>query len=229
MMTGKMKRSTLPSTGLPPSLVLHKGDRLIIATHNAGKLKEFRQLFLPFELELVSAGELGLSEPDETGKSFAQNAALKASSAARAANCLALGDDSGLCVSALDGRPGIHTARWTGPDRDFAFGMQRVQDELIKVNAHLPARRRASFNATLCLAAPGGDEALFEGIVEGRLVWPPRGRKGFGFDPMFQPDGHGRTFGQMSAEEKHSWSPGHVGLSHRARAFDKLVGAACDK
>ncbi|VAW20504.1 Nucleoside 5-triphosphatase RdgB (dHAPTP, dITP, XTP-specific) [hydrothermal vent metagenome] len=217
-------------------LSLKAGTKLVIATHNAGKLSEFKTLFAPFKLELVSAGELGLDEPEETGTSFAQNASLKAHAAAQASGLLALADDSGLCVAALGGRPGIHTARWAmrptedkkSSVRDFSFGMQRVENELQATGATSPAQRGASFCATLCLAHPNGDERIFEGIVSGTLVWPPRGDLGFGFDPVFMPKGFDISFGQMSSEKKHSWAPGQPGLSHRARAFALMVEDCCD-
>lgn len=198
---------------------LKEGSQLVIATHNAGKLAEFGQLFAPFGLELSSAGELGLPEPEETGETFAQNALLKAEAAAKGAGMMALSDDSGLSVEALGGKPGIHTARWAGPNRDFGVGMKRVEDALQAANATDPSQRRGRFVAVLCLCAPNGEHLFFEGRVEGRLVWPPRGDLGFGFDPMFMPDGFDITFGQMPSEDKHSWAPGKPGLSHRARAF----------
>jgi len=218
---------------IPPKLKLPRGTRLVIATHNAGKLAEFKTLFAPFGLELVSAGELGLSEPEETGTNFAENAALKAHAAAKRSGLLAMADDSGLCVDALGGQPGIHTARWAmreagagkDPVRDFSFGMQKVENELQAARATRPEQRRASFNATLCLAHPDGDELIFVGIVNGTMLWPPRGDLGFGFDPVFMPDGFDISFGQMPAEKKHSWAPGQQGLSHRARAFALLVEA----
>lgn len=206
---------------------LTPGTKLVLATHNAGKLKEFEELFAPFDLDIISAGELGLPEPDETGTSFAENARLKAHAAAKGAEMIALADDSGLCVDALGGKPGIFTARWAGPERDFMVGMKRVEDALQAANATTPAERRGSFNATLCLALPDGRDKLFEGIADGTLVWPPRGDLGFGFDPVFMPEGYDITFGEMPSEDKHSWSHGHVGLSHRARAFAKLVEACC--
>jgi len=217
-------------------LKLPKGSKLVIASHNAGKLAEFKSLFAPFGLDLVSANELGLDEPEETGATFAENASLKAHAAARQSGLLAMADDSGLCVEALGGRPGIHTARWAMPEtgsgaapkRDFALGMQRVENELQAAGALEPQQRQASFNATLCLAHPDGDERIFAGIVTGTLVWPPRGDLGFGFDPVFMPDGFDITFGQMAAEKKHSWAPGEEGLSHRARAFALLIEACCD-
>jgi XTP/dITP diphosphohydrolase len=213
-------------------LKLRPGDRLVIATHNSGKLREFRDLLVTFDLDLVSAGELGLDEPEETGTSFAENARIKAHAAASASGCLALADDSGLCVDALDGDPGVYTANWAGSaangGRDYMVGMRRVEDCLQAMGAATPARRRASFNATLCLAHPDGRDALFVGRVEGTMVWPPRGELGFGFDPVFMPDGYDITFGEMPAAAKHSWSPGQTGLSHRARAFAKFVEAVLE-
>lgn len=202
---------------------LRPGTRLCIATHNAGKLSEFRELFEPFGLELVSAGELGLPEPEETGTTFAENARTKAHAAAQGANMLALSDDSGICVDALNGEPGVYTADWAGVPRDFTRAMRRVEDALQAAGAISPARRRAAFNATLCLAHPDGRDVLYVGKCEGTLVWPPRGDMGHGYDPMFMPDGHDITFGEMPPETKHSWSPGQTGLSHRARAFAQFV------
>lgn len=202
---------------------LRRGDRLVLATHNAGKLKEFRELFAPFGLELVSAGELGLPEPEETGTTFAENARTKAHAAAKGANMLALSDDSGISVEALDGAPGVYTADWAGVPRDFNFAMQRVEDELQAKGATTPEQRRAAFNATLCLAHPDGRDVLYVGRCEGTLVWPPRGTIGHGYDPMFMPDGHSQTFGEMTPEMKHSWAPGLPGLSHRARSFAQFV------
>jgi XTP/dITP diphosphohydrolase len=209
-------------------LHLRRGDRLVIATHNGGKLSEFRELLEPFGLELVSAGELGLPEPDETGTTFVENARLKAHAAASASGLPALADDSGLCVDAIGGKPGVYTANWaaSGPIRDYAIGMRRVENALQAANATTPAERRGSFNATLCLAFPDGREAIYEGAVFGTLVWPPRGDKGFGFDPVFMPDGYDVTFGEMPSSDKHSWSHGKTGLSHRARAFAKFVEEA---
>lgn len=206
-------------------LKLRRGDRLVLATHNAGKLAEFKQLLAPFGLELVSAGELGLPEPEETGTTFVENARIKARAAAAASNNIALADDSGLAVDAIGGRPGVYTANWamSGTTRDYGIGMRRVEDSLQAAGATTPKDRRGSFNATLCLAHPDGRDVVYEGKVEGTLVWPPRGDKGFGFDPSFMPDGYDLTFGEMSSDEKHSWSPGKTGLSHRARAFAKFV------
>lgn len=210
-------------------LRLRRGDQLVLATHNDGKLREFRELLEPFGLEVISAGELGLPEPEETGTTFVENARIKAHAAAQGAGIVALADDSGLCVDAIGGRPGVYTANWAGPGRDFSVGMRRVEDALQAAGATSPAERRGRFVATLCLADPAGGDMLFEGIAEGTLVWPPRGDIGFGFDPVFMPEGHDRTFGEMSSAEKHSWAPGKVGLSHRARAFAHFVEAAIER
>jgi XTP/dITP diphosphohydrolase len=197
--------------------------RVVIATHNPGKLREMRELLAPHGVDAVSAAELSLPEPDETGTTFADNACIKAEAAAAAANLPALADDSGLAVEALGGAPGIHSARWAGPDKDFARAMRVVQEKLVAAGANSPEQRRAAFVSALALAWPDGQVECVEGRVEGTLVWPPRGTHGFGYDPMFIPDGHDRTFGEMSAEEKHGLPPRGQGLSHRARAFIKLV------
>jgi XTP/dITP diphosphohydrolase len=202
---------------------LRRGDRLVLATHNAGKLKEFQELFAPFGLELISAGDLGLPEPEENGTTFAENARTKAHASAKGANMLALSDDSGISVDALDGQPGVYTADWAGVPRNFTNAMQRVQDELLAKGATTPEQRTAAFNATLCLAHPDGRDVLYVGKCEGILIWPPRGTQGHGYDPMFQPNGYDITFGEMSPEQKHSWAPGEEGLSHRARAFAQFV------
>jgi len=202
--------------------------RIVIATHNRGKLREMQELLAPYGVEAVSAGDLGLPEPDETGMTFAENAALKAHAAAKAAGLPALADDSGLCVVALDGAPGIFSARWAGPGKDFAHAMRRVEEELARRGATEAEARRAHFVSALVVAWPDGHEELFEGRVFGTLVWPPRGDRGFGYDPMFQPDGHARTFGEMTGDEKHGWGQGE-GLSHRARAFSKLAAACLRK
>lgn len=207
---------------------LAPGTQLVLATHNAGKLKEFRDLFEPFGLELTSAGELDLPEPEETGTTFVENARLKAHAAAKAADMIALADDSGLCVDALGGDPGVYTADWAGVPRDFKRAMRRVEDALQAKGAATPSERKASFNATLCLALPDGADRIFEGVAKGTLVWPPRGELGFGYDPVFMPEGYDITFGEMPAEAKHSWAPGQTGLSHRARAFAALVEACCE-
>jgi XTP/dITP diphosphohydrolase len=201
--------------------------KVVIATHNAGKLKEMRELLAPFGIEAVSAGELDLPAPDETGQMFSENAAIKAHAAASAAGLPAIADDSGLCVDALDGAPGLFTADWAGPNKDFPGAMARVERELQKRDVGSHGSRRAHFVSALIVAWPDGHEELFEGRVFGTVVWPPRGDRGFGYDPMFQPDGHDRTFGELDSDEKHGidWSKGEA-LSHRARAFLKLA-AGC--
>ena len=198
--------------------------RLVIATHNAGKLQEFRDLLRPFGVAVLSAGELGLPEPEETGSTFVENAEIKAAAAARAAGLPALADDSGLCVDALDGDPGLYSARWAGPDKDFAGAMARIEQLLEGKGARSPERRRAHFVAALVLAWPDGRRESVEGKVFGRIVHPPRGHGGFGYDPLFQPEGHERTFGEMTAEEKHGIpDDGSEALSHRARAFQIMA------
>lgn len=197
--------------------------KVVIATHNAGKLVEMRELLAPFGVEAVSAGELGLPEPDETGTMFSENAAIKAHAAAKASGLPAFADDSGLCVDALDGAPGLFSARWAGPDKDFSGAMARIAAELDSRGA---TDRRAHFVSALVLAWPDGHTELFEGRVFGDLV-APRGSLGFGYDPMFRPEGIDRTFGEISSEEKHGvdWQSGNA-LSHRARAF-VLLAKAC--
>jgi XTP/dITP diphosphohydrolase len=202
--------------------------RVVIATHNPAKLAEMRDLLARYGIDAVSAGKLGLVEPDESGASFTENARVKASMAAAAAKLPALADDSGLEVEALDGQPGIHSARWAGTDKDFARAMRMVEEKLAARGATSPDRRQAVFVAALCLAWPDGQVESFEGRVEGTLIWPPRGTRGFGYDPMFLPNGHARTFGEMSAEEKHGLPPRGTGLSHRARAFMALAEACLD-
>lgn len=196
--------------------------KIVIATHNAGKLREMRELLAPYGIEAVSAGELGLPEPEETGTDFVANALIKARAAAKGASLPALADDSGLCVDALGGMPGIFSARWAGESKDFAAAMARVEEEVKKSGA---PPRRAHFVSALALAWPDGEERVFEGKVFGDLTFPPRGTAGFGYDPCFTPDGHDRTFGEMSAEEKHGIpADGSQALSHRARAFQMLAG-----
>jgi XTP/dITP diphosphohydrolase len=209
---------------------LRRGDRLLLATHNAGKVAEFRELCTPLGLVLISAADLGLPEPEETGTTFVENARIKAHAAAGAAGMIALADDSGLCVDALDGEPGVYTADWaqTPHGRDYQLAMKRVDDRLQAVGANSPGLRKGSFNATLCLAHPDGRDDIYEGKATGTLVWPPRGTQGFGFDPVFMPDGFDITFGEMPSSAKHSWAPGQVGLSHRAKAFAKFVEGAID-
>jgi XTP/dITP diphosphohydrolase len=193
-----------------------RGERLVVASHNPGKVAEIEALLAPYGVATVGAAALGLPEPEETGATFEENAALKAHAAAEASGLPALADDSGLVVPALGGAPGIYSARWAGLGKDFRVAMERVQRELG------PRDRRASFVAVLALAWPpmehDGGIATFRGEVHGALVWPPRGKRGFGYDPIFLPDGHDMTFGEMDPERKHQ-------ISHRARAFAKLVEA----
>jgi XTP/dITP diphosphohydrolase len=202
--------------------------RLVIATHNPGKLAEMRELLVPHGIEAVSAGDLGLAEPDETGDSFAANARIKAAAAAKAAQLPAFADDSGIVVDALDGAPGIYSARWAGENKDFNAAMTRIERLLQERGATKPSQRRAHFVSALCIAWPDGHLEQVEARVDGVLVWPPRGSAGFGYDPMFLPDGHSRTFGEMSSIEKHGLPPIGKGLSHRARAFVKLAEICLD-
>jgi XTP/dITP diphosphohydrolase len=196
---------------------------IVIATHNPGKLREMRELLAPYGIVARSAGELGLSEPKETGSTFAENARIKALAAAGASGEPAFADDSGLVIDALGGQPGIHSARWAGPEKDFRAAMNRIQTLLIERGAKTSEQRRAHFVAALCLAWPDGHVEEFDGRVDGVAVWPPRGDLGFGYDPLFRPDGFDTTFGQMTADEKHGLPPKGRGLSHRARAFMKLA------
>lgn len=205
-----MSSPNADSPRMPRRLI---GDRLVIASHNKGKVREIRDLVAPFAISVVSVAELGLPEPEETGSTFAENAALKAVAAARGSGLPVLADDSGLCVDALGGEPGIHSARWGGPERDFALAMRRVEDKLA---GH--ADRSAHFTCALVLGWPDDWCDTFEGHVHGRLVWPPRGDQGFGYDPMFVAEGYDITFGEMEPVEKHR-------ISHRARAFAKLLDA----
>ncbi|NUR11248.1 MAG: RdgB/HAM1 family non-canonical purine NTP pyrophosphatase [Bradyrhizobium sp.] len=197
--------------------------KLVIATHNPGKLAEMRELLAPYGVEAVSAGELGLTEPDETGDDFRSNAAIKAIAAAQATKLPAFADDSGIVVDALDGAPGIYSARWAGPTKDFNAAMSQIERLLQERGATTPDRRKAHFVSALCVAWPDDHLEEVEARVDGTLVWPPRGDAGFGYDPMFLPDGHGRTFGEMESIEKHGLPPLGLGLSHRARAFVKLA------
>ena len=190
-----------------------RGGRLVVASHNPGKVREIDVLLRSFDAEPVSAAELGLPEPVEDGLSFVANAILKAESAAIRSGLSALSDDSGLAVTALDGAPGIYSARWAGPAKDFQYAMQRVQDEV----GDTPDRS-ARFVCALALAWPDGYVETFEGTVDGVLVWPPRGDRGFGYDPMFLPNGQYETFGEMDQTHKHA-------ISHRAAAFRQLVVA----
>jgi XTP/dITP diphosphohydrolase len=197
--------------------------RLVIATHNPGKLAEMRELLAPYGIEAVSAGELGLGEPEETGTTFAANARIKAVAAAQAAKLPAFADDSGLVVDALDGAPGIYSARWAGPNKDFNEAMARIERLLQERGATAPDKRTAHFVSALCVAWPDDHLEEVEARADGTLVWPPRGTAGFGYDPMFMPDGYVRTFGEMTSIEKHGLPPLGLGLSHRARAFVKLA------
>jgi XTP/dITP diphosphohydrolase len=208
---------------------LVKGTKIVVASHNDGKLKEFADLMGPFGLEAKSAREYGLPEPEETGTTFEENAYIKAHAAAQATGLPALSDDSGLMIDALQGAPGVYTANWAEtPDgtRDFGVAMQRAEVAMQEVGAVNPEQRKGRFVAVICLASPDGEAEYFRGEAEGTLVWPPRGDRGFGYDPVFVPDGHTRTFGEMTAEEKHGWKPGQAeALSHRARAFQKFARA----
>lgn len=187
--------------------------KLVIATHNKGKVSEIGAMLKAYDVEVVCAGDIGLAEPEETGTTFAENAVLKAVLATQASSLPALADDSGLCVNALNGRPGIFSARWAGENKDFNLAMEKVQKSLAG-----QSDRSACFIATLALAHPDGDCEIYEGRINGNLVWPPRGENGFGYDPMFVPDGHEKTFAEMTAEEKKA-------ISHRAIAFQKFVAA----
>lgn len=198
---------------------------LLVASHNEGKVREIADLVKPFSIAVKSAAQFDLPEPVEDGNSFEANALIKARAACEATGLVALSDDSGLCVDALEGRPGIYTADWAekedGSGRDFAHAMQKVENALVDAGADDPSKRGARFVAVLCMAWPDGHHEFFRGEVEGKLVWPPRGAAGFGYDPVFKPDGYDQTFGEMPASQKHSWEAGRtdLGLSHRARAF----------
>ena len=192
-----------------------RGARLVVASHNPGKLKEIDDLLGPYGVDAVSASALGLPEPEETAPDFAGNALLKAEAAMRATGLAAISDDSGICADALDGAPGIYSARWAGPAKDFALAMRNIEE---KLQAQTAPSRKAHFISALAVAWPDGQTQVFEGRVDGTLVWPPRGGQGFGYDPMFVPDGYSQTFGEMAPAAKH-------GMSHRARAFKLLVDA----
>jgi XTP/dITP diphosphohydrolase len=200
------------------SLTLKPGTRLVIASHNKGKVREIGELLAPFGIETISVAELGLPEPDETGTSFIENAKLKAVAAANASGMVALSDDSGLEIKAIGGAPGIHSAPWGGPGRDFNLAMAKVEDAMRKRGA---TDMTANFTCALALAEPGGECEAFEGKVFGEIVFPPRGSQGFGYDPIFIADGETLTFGEMDPDEKHA-------ISHRARAFEKLMIASFD-
>ncbi len=198
----------------PSTKKLKRGAKLVIASHNEGKVRELAELFAPFGIDCVSAASLGLPEPEETGESFADNAKLKAMAAAQGSGLPALADDSGLEVTALGGAPGIHSARWGGPDKDFGLAMARVNQALAK-----GSDGHANFTCVLAIASPDGSVAVSEGKVFGTVVWPPRGTRGFGYDPIFVPDGYDETFGEMDPDLKNR-------LSHRMRAFENLMAAA---
>ncbi len=190
-------------------------EKILVASHNPGKVREIQDLLRPFDVVAVSAAKLGLEEPEETGRTFTENALIKAYAAAKKCGFPALSDDSGLCVEALDGDPGIYSARWAGPERDFDLAMTKVHAELEKLGTD---NRRAYFVCALCLVWPEGKAETFEGRVYGTLTWPPKGDKGFGYDPIFVPEGCDITFGEMEPEKKHA-------MSHRARAFGQLIDA----
>ena len=198
---------------------LRRGEKLVLATHNAGKLKEMRELMAPHGINVVSAGELGLPEPAETDTTFVGNATIKALAAAIGSGLPALSDDSGIVIADLDGAPGVVSADWAGPTKDFAVAMARVHDALLARGLSFSDCPVANFTSVLCLARPGQSPACYEGKVHGTIVWPPRGSNGFGYDPMFVPDGHSLTFGEMDPVEKHR-------ISHRTRSFEKFA-AAC--
>ena len=198
-------------------LKLVKGMRIVAATHNPGKVPEIRAL-LGGHYEVVTAGSLNIPEPDETETTFVGNALLKARHSADLSGEVALADDSGLSVAALDGAPGIYSARWAGPDKDFAFAMRKVEERLEEIGSD---DRRAWFTSALAVAWPNGPAVVVEGRVDGLLTFPPRGDRGFGYDPIFIPEGHSQTFGELDPAVKDS-------LSHRARAFEKLKAALID-
>ena len=205
---------------------------IVVASHNAGKIREIADLIGPFGFSAKSAADLKFEEPDETGTTFEENAAIKALASAKASGLPALSDDSGLVIDALDGAPGVYTANWAERDdgsRDFAWAMEKVEKALEEKGAKALEQRTARFVSVLCLAWPDGHTELFRGEVEGHVIWPPRGTQGFGYDPVFQPEGYAETFGEMSAEQKHGWKPGDAeALSHRARAFKLFVETCLD-
>jgi len=200
---------------------------IVVASHNVGKIAEIADLIGPFGFAAKSAKELGFIEPDETGTTFEENAAIKARASAKASGLPALSDDSGLVVDALNGAPGVYTANWAEREdgsRDFAMAMEKVEQALQDKGATEQKSRTARFVSVLCLGWPDGHTEFFRGEVEGTVAWPPRGTAGFGYDPIFQPAGYDATFGEMSAQEKHGWKPGDAqALSHRARAFKLFV------
>ncbi len=193
-----------------------RNQKIVIATHNKGKLEEFAQLLAPYGVSTVSAGEMGLPEPVETESTFKGNARIKALSAMKGSGLIAIADDSGLCVDALDGAPGVYTADWAGPSRDWSMAMRLVEEKLQALGAAAPEQRRCAFHCTLCVMWPSGEEGFFEGIAKGHLTWPPRGQLGHGYDPMFVPDGGTKTFAELDPTEKNR-------ISHRARALEQLT------
>ena len=198
--------------------MLEAGTKLVVASHNEGKVREISELLSPFGLEVVSAAKLGLPEPVEDGETFAANALIKAQAAAQKSGLVALSDDSGLAVDALDGAPGIYSARWAGEAKDFALAMRNVEEAMAAKGAKTPKDRKAHFVCALCLAKPTGTHEIYLGRVDGVMVWPPRGNNGFGYDPVFQCKGYDITFGEMEPDAKHT-------ISHRADAFAKMIKA----
>lgn len=200
---------------------------IVVASHNAGKIREIAELIGPFGFSAKSAAELKFVEPDETGTTFEENAAIKAIASAKASGLPALSDDSGIVIDALDGAPGVYTANWAeraDGSRDFQMAMEKIETALEARGATRPEQRSCRFVSVLCLAWPDGHTEMFRGEVEGTVVWPPRGTQGFGYDPVFQPQGYDITFGEMSSDQKHGWKPGEPeALSHRARAFKRFV------
>jgi XTP/dITP diphosphohydrolase len=198
---------------------------IVVASHNAGKIAEIADLIGPFGFSAKSAKDLNFVEPDETGTTFEENAAIKALASAKASGLPALSDDSGLVIDALDGAPGVYTANWAEREdgtRDFPWAMEKVEKALQERGATEAGQRTARFVSVLCLAWPDGHTEFFRGEIEGTVAWPPRGTSGFGYDPIFQPEGHARTFGEMTGDEKHGWQHA-AALSHRARAFKLFV------
>jgi XTP/dITP diphosphohydrolase len=211
---------------MPELLNAARDSPLLIATHNQGKVSEFKELLHPLGFEVVSASDKNLDEPVEDGTTFEANAQIKSIAASKVTGLIALSDDSGLAVDALDGAPGIYSARWAGPTKDFGKAMEEVHQKLLERGATKPEDRKGRFVAVLSLARPDGTTKEYRGEVEGTIVYPPRGNSGFGYDACFQPDGETRTFGEMTSEEKHGWSPGKEARSHRARAFQLFAKEA---
>jgi XTP/dITP diphosphohydrolase len=211
---------------MSPLLSASRDSPLLIATHNKGKVSEFKELLHPLGFEVVSAADKNLDEPEETGTTFEANAQIKSIAASKATGLISLSDDSGLAVDALNGDPGIYSARWAGPSKDFSKAMEDVHQKLVAAGATKPEDRKGRFVAVLSLARPDGTTIEYRGEVEGTIVYPPRGNSGFGYDACFQPDGETRTFGEMTSEEKHGWTPGKEARSHRARAFQLFAKEA---